>query len=113
MVSILIWDGFGRAAVTALFLTILNSFAYAQEGVPEYKFQAEERRSLNKGEHWTIFCMDFDLKVEELKVKVGKKSVVVQRNATIICNSEGRARAYFTCRPDSVPKSGDLDVWCE
>ncbi len=92
------------------FLTI--PLTYAVE-LPEYKFQENQRKSLNKGERWAVLCMDFDIEVEEKKVKVKGTMVVVQYNATIICHSEGNKKAYFTCRADSVPKSGDLVVWCE
>lgn len=115
LVAILIWGVRGEVASAAMwgivFYTSIPT-VYA-ENLSEYKFQENQRRSLNKGEHWSIFCMDFDLEVEEKKVKVDGQMKVVQRNATIICHSEGNKKAYFTCRADSYPRAGNVEVWCE
>ena len=76
---------------------------------PEEVFPEGQTRSLNKGEYWTINCMDFTLKTKELKAH----GQVYQRNTTITCLSDHDRKAYFICRADSIPTEMFLAVMCD
>jgi hypothetical protein len=64
-----------KLAAMILLALSMSHPVFADDIWPEEVFPEGQTRSLNKGQYWSINCMDFSLKTKE--IKIGKE--VIQR----------------------------------
>lgn len=77
-------------------------------------FPTGQSKTLKKGERWNIGCMDIDIHVVEIKVKVGDSWLPDLKKATATCtNIEGKPKAYFTCPANTEVDAEPPEVLCK
>lgn len=77
------------------------------------EFPAGKRKEMKKGDTWNVHCMDMEITVREVIIQTGEKPVNFGQQATIICNTANKAKAYFSC-PAGAEAGGDPpEVFCK